>query len=1413
MAMDSVELHNRAQECLFDFETLVLVEPATENCRNSDDLNCEEQKARFSIWSANIGIFADGHASLDYRLRNSLEAKELMLDLLGSLKNYLRRAAETIRHMKDNELSFSHTHIEDGLSSVGSRQTTSASSVFPSSYQGSETDDSLSIPVDQDRTPFEQRVHGIEQTIDRLYRLSVAIRRPSIISQNAKAVNIVIRDEDGTDVSQQFTDFALNWITHHFREAPLTLRERLAKSVTLRRKRFLYRQSHQLKLGAKATLTPSPQLKRPDSLGLDAESTIVARTVVDGHVHKNQNRRNNLPKAVLPSQTSASRVSDKFRTDDVFETTPCKTPTVFSGAFIQQGAVSIPDPPKAVVGSKEFECPYCCMMLPMKEALRSNWTRHVLNDLEPYVCVFQDCSDPNRLFRGRATWLSHMQETHTKQWTCRAASHRLVVFDTEIGFENHMRFDHAKGFKESQLPWYKKRSQGSAANLFTECPLCGYGPPVERINTLINSDESGNKQKQDQSRIVSEDVVEHLAGHLHMISIKALPWRENVEEELSEKAASKKASEGHESNDDRASQLATDLNILLVFDDDPQAVQDVEWQHIDPAAADHGVIWKSCNTYEMYTNEWGFIQNSQYYGHDRDPILQKLLKRLYLSSSSVTGKHTDLVLPIYMMPPIPLNKHFYGREYVLKAIATELVPEAHAKPANGKAVTYPLTFTVSAPGGMGKTQVAIQFALAHQKSFEVILWVNADSVNEMAQGFQRIAGLLGLIPKDSMDGNDLIHTREVVKRWLVNPPSLTEGGKFRRHISWLIIYDGVQDPDILNDFWPYDGPGSVLITSRNPFSWTKSLPLKQFTSDEAVAFLLKLTNRELSEVDRESVTKVGSRLGGLPLALTQMASIIVTKQLSFRQFLDSYNKRDSQRELLQFQTHRIYSKSPSHEHTVASVWAFENLKYGRKLLNVLSMLDPDSIPERLLTSSFGSIDLPGYPATITDYENARGELLACSLVTANKQENKLFIHRLVQDVARAEMTLTELRKTFVACVKLVASVWPFEDFTWRHGIARWPVCEEVFPHISRLKDIFSAIRPSAPTSDDYHFARILTDTGWYLHERGRLIDTNLYNNMAQSICESLKCQLYEPSDLSSSLGVTHSELDFMLAELYHNRGIIACGASDATEGLRNLKIFHDMMEKEFEKDTPRTDMRLGLAFNQLGFAYMLKEDWPQGEIHFLRSIELLEMLDDYEPTLISLPIVNLGYSYWLQGRLDEAATVLRKGVGDREQKFGIHDRISFISGRFYHALGNVTYDQGLTEESFGYHHKALLHFKATLGNNHHLTASVFVKVAEHNIRASQYDTAIALLDHALKSYSISNNYLSERARVSFKVSNALTRLRKFDEADIELRKCFQVYSDQVAKRTFLTGKPRIVKTRKEDLTDKDFDDLVAFWFK
>lgn len=257
------------------------------------------------------------------------------------------------------------------MSSVGSHQVPSASSILSSSCQGSETDDSLSMSVDQDRTPFEQRLHGIEHTIDRLYRLSVAIRRPSIASQNLKAANFAIRDEDGNDVGKQFADFALTWITHQFPEAPPVLRQRLAKSVTIRRKRFLYRQSHQKKLGKKSFLVPPPRPGRLSSPG-NAASTVVSRTVVEPTVAHTHSKSKSALRPKLLSQTSASRISNKFRTQDIFET-PSRAPTVFSGAFTQQDTILIPDPPKPAAGSKEFECPYCCMILPIKEATRSSW--------------------------------------------------------------------------------------------------------------------------------------------------------------------------------------------------------------------------------------------------------------------------------------------------------------------------------------------------------------------------------------------------------------------------------------------------------------------------------------------------------------------------------------------------------------------------------------------------------------------------------------------------------------------------------------------------------------------------------------------------------------------------------------------------------------------------------------------------------------------------------------------------------------------------------------------------------------------------------------------------------------------------------------------------------------------------------
>ena len=123
-----------------------------------------------------------------------------------------------------------------------------------------------------------------------------------------------------------------------------------------------------------------------------------------------------------------------------------------------------------------------------------------------------------------------------------------------------------------------------------------------------------------------------------------------------------------------------------------------------------------------------------------------------------------------------------------------------------------------------------------------------------------------------------------------------------------------------------------------------------------------------------------------------------------------------------------------------------------------------------------------------------------------------------------------------------------------------------------------------------------------------------------------------------------------------------------------------------------------------------------------------------------------------------------------------------------------------------------MHYKVTLGNRHHRTADVFVKVADHNLSLKQYEMALALLDYALEAYSNSNHYLPEKMRASLKRSTALRGLARDDEADAELSKCFRSYTaffDELVRNKEATELDR--KTTESGLMDKDIVRWIAFW--
>jgi hypothetical protein len=58
----------------------------------------EDQLARFSIWTANIGVFAPGRASMDHRLREVPDIQDVVRGLLDALDDRIQNCRYTSIH-------------------------------------------------------------------------------------------------------------------------------------------------------------------------------------------------------------------------------------------------------------------------------------------------------------------------------------------------------------------------------------------------------------------------------------------------------------------------------------------------------------------------------------------------------------------------------------------------------------------------------------------------------------------------------------------------------------------------------------------------------------------------------------------------------------------------------------------------------------------------------------------------------------------------------------------------------------------------------------------------------------------------------------------------------------------------------------------------------------------------------------------------------------------------------------------------------------------------------------------------------------------------------------------------------------------------------------------------------------------
>ena len=436
-------------------------------------------------------------------------------------------------------------------------------------------------------------------------------------------------------------------------------------------------------------------------------------------------------------------------------------------------------------------------------------------------------------------------------------------------------------------------------------------------------------------------------------------------------------------------------------------------------------------------------------------------------------------LPYYLLGPETQNRNFFGREEVLSQMEDTLQLSTADFQKSLFRNYGPKSFALCGFGGVGKSQIAVEYVFRHKAQYDAVFWIQADNDNSIADRFGQIATGLNLL--NDTDKNDSVVSRNVVMEWLSNPvressTNVDYDTSIPSLASWLLVFDNADDLDVLRDYLPFTGDGAIIVTSRDHLAKSYSsintgIDLEPFSSQEASTLMMTLAGCESTHENKEQSFDLATRLGGLPIAITQIAAMIQRRDLTFKEFLEIYEEESSKRELLLGQD--------QYSHTLSTIWALDELSApARRLLDVLALLDPDYIQESLFNHppKEPAID---FPSKNLQYIEARSALMRSSLVKRNKQQGQLLLHRLIQDVTQAHMTTEQLRTAFENAVSILYQNWPEASFDFSHETSLWAQADVVVPHILKISKIY-AKTPQWKLSIDMQgdLSELLQKGGW-----------------------------------------------------------------------------------------------------------------------------------------------------------------------------------------------------------------------------------------------------------------------------------------------------------------------------------------------
>jgi tetratricopeptide (TPR) repeat protein len=595
------------------------------------------------------------------------------------------------------------------------------------------------------------------------------------------------------------------------------------------------------------------------------------------------------------------------------------------------------------------------------------------------------------------------------------------------------------------------------------------------------------------------------------------------------------------------------------------------------------------------------------------------------------------------------NPNFSGR--------SELLEQLHASLQAGSAAAVVPRGALHGLGGVGKTELALEYAHRFASDYDVAWWIPTDQPTSTIAALAAVAGRLGV--------TEVADQQEMIARLF---------DLLRGQDRWLLVYDNAERPERLEGMLPPGGGGHVLVTSRWSAWGRQAMPLRVdlLTREESIAFLSERTGAD----DQAALDALAELLGDLPLALEEAAAYLEETGVGLDEYLELVRGRA--RELFGLDQPATDEDEHGDQRRVATVWSLsldrvhQEVPAAEALLSLCAFLAPE-IP-RGLAGEQPQV-LPEELAQAVSDRLVYNRLLAVvgRYSLAAVTPTTVLVHRLVQAVIQARLGKERERRWAEIAIGLLRKRFPNDS--WE--VATWPTCERLLPHVLVATGHAERLEVAGEQA-----GWLLDRAANYLHERGQYRQARPIAGRALRVTEA-------------TLGAAHREVAWRhdgLGATLRRLGDLA-GARMQYE--QALAIAEAALGPEHE-DVAKWRSNLGLVLQDLG-------DLEGARVQVERALEIGEAALGPDHPHVAVRRGELGDLLRELGDLNGARVQVQRALEIGEAALGPnHPHVAI----WHSNLGKLLQDLGDLAGARAQYERALAISEAALGPDHPTVAGL-----------------------------------------------------------------------------------------------------------